>query len=105
MITSIFRWGQAFPYTIKESYSMTSTEKKMKCLSIPKAQDLMNIPGLLEIFSNGGRGLVYDTFSYPYYQFFGDNNCVSIDLAYDEDCLIKYANDRNYDFYVIATTL
>lgn len=101
---SAFRWGQAFPYTINESYNMSSTEKKMWCSSAAQYKDLIDIPELMEIFSNGGTGLVFDTYSYPYYQFFGDDHCVWIDLAYDEECLIQQAEDRDYDFYVIATT-
>ena len=101
---SAFRWGQAFPYTISESYGMTSTEKKLKCSTTAQYQDLVSIDEVMQIFTSGGTGLVFDSYSYPYYQFFGDDHCVWIDLAYDEDKLIEQAYDKDYDFYVIATT-
>ncbi len=100
---SLFRTGQAYPYAMSEE-SFDKTRKKLAYASSPKYADLAEVPGLLSIFENGGSCLLFDTFSYPYYHFFGDNHCVKVDLAYDEDALIEQAFDKDYTFYVIATT-
>lgn len=101
---SAFRWGQAYPLDAKEIQKLPETQQKLIFSSLPQYDDLAEVPGLMDILSSGGEALVYDTFSYAYYQFFGDNHCVYLDLAYDEEALIEKANDKNYDFYVIATT-
>lgn len=101
---SVFRWGQAYPYSVVDAQYMSKTERKLIYSSLIKSDDLVQIPELMNILENGGRALVYDTFSYPYYHFFGDNHCVYVDLAYDEDALIEQYSKKDYDFLVIATS-
>ena len=43
-----------------------------------------------------------DEFSSPYYEFFGDNNCVHIDLVATEKELMENFNEE-YDFIAIAS--
>lgn len=104
-VEEVFRNGQAHPYKFEEAQNLSSTEKKLSFSSLAKSDDLCVIPELMEILENGGRGLLFDTFSYPYYHFFGDNNCVYIDLVDNKQKLMEQAFEKEYDFYVICTSL
>ncbi|MCU6726495.1 Uncharacterised protein [uncultured Clostridium sp.] len=97
-----FREGQAFPVSPQKALHMSKTERKLLYSSLVKYQDLEKVPGLLDILSNGGKGLILDEFSSPYYEFFGDNNCVHIDLVATEKELMENFNEE-YDFIAIAS--
>ena len=96
-----FRPGQAIPVEASELKEMTKTQKKLLYSSVPKYDDFSQIAGLNNILENGGTGLVLDEFSIAFYQFFGDNHCVFIDLAKYQGQLIQ--NYNKYDFVAIAS--
>lgn len=98
-----FRYGQAIPAAPQEMAKMSKTEKKLLYSSVPKYQDLSIVPGLMEILEQGGEALVLDEFSVPFYEFFGDDNGVYIDLVANEDELLKEYGNESYDFIAIAS--
>lgn len=102
---SVFRYGQAIPYIPSSAKNMSLTQKKLVYSSLPKYADLSQHREVIDVLENGGKCLLFDTFSYAYYHWFGDGHCVEVDLAYDEADLITQAFDEDYDIYVIATTL
>lgn len=101
---SAFRYGQAYPYLYENADGMSDTHKKLAYASSVRYEDLAEQEQVISVLENGGKCLIFDTFSYPYYHFFGNNHCVEVDLAYDEDDLIAKAFEKDYDLYVIATT-
>ena len=100
-----FRYGQAIPATFEQIQTMTPIEKKLSFNSFVKASDFLAIPKFEEKLQNGGRALVAPNFmAPPYYQYFGDNACVIVDLAYDAKHLLEkvISVDINYDFLVVT---
>lgn len=100
---SAFRLGQAVPYYPSEMKMLDKTEKKLAYSSLVKYEDIKAVPELLGILENGGEGLLLDEFSVPFYPFFGDDNCVKIDLVIDEKEMLKKIKDKEYDICVISS--
>lgn len=98
-----FRMGQAIPDTVDNVIKMPKTEQKLLYSCFIKYDDLNEIPGFMQILENGGKGIVLDEFSSPYYELFGDDNCVFIDLVADETELLNHYNDSSYDFIAISS--
>ena len=100
-----FRFGQARPVVVDELLTMNKTEKKLLYSSYTKYEDLENIPNLIDVLEYGGTALVLDEFSVPYYYYFGDNNCIYIELVKNEAQLIeKFLKRGNYDFVAVASS-
>ena len=99
-----FRYGQAIPATYEQIQVMAPIEKKLVYSSFAKASDLMAIPKLMDTLQHGGRALVVTNFMAPtYYQYFGDNACVAVDLALDANQLLEETTAKkiNYDFFAV----
>lgn len=98
-----FREGQAIPVSENEALRMSKIEKKLLYSDLVHYNDIKEIPQLVDILESGGSGLVLDEFSVPYYEFFGDDNCVQVDLVADKNELLQNYQNTDYDFIAIAS--
>jgi hypothetical protein len=97
-------YGGILPASLSTQKKYNSLQKKLlSVLYQYKYSEYAVIPGFMELYYGGGNALVLCDVNISYYQFFGENNCIYVDLAYDRNDLIHRFQDKNYDLIVIAT--
>ena len=99
-----FRYGQAIPTSLEVQRQYPSTIRKLLYSDVERIETWQDDAALLHLFENGGTGLVMIEFSVPFYQYFGDDNCVKIDMAGTQEELLEWFESGEYDLVAVAST-
>jgi len=103
-VAANFRIGQAIPVSLSTQKTLNSLQRKLLYVWRGNYDELAAVPGFLTLYENGGDALVLCEWNVMYYQYFGKDHCIHMDLAYDAADLLQRLNDRDYNIIVVAST-